>query len=96
MLPLKTVLHFFKKIASLLAEKGMISIGGDFNCILERELDRLLKARPLGMMEELGLVYIWYSHHPKDRDLTFMSQVHRSYSRLFWHFKNRYIQSTGQ
>lgn len=39
--PIEDCPSFFKKIASLLAEKGMISIGGDFNCILERKLDRL-------------------------------------------------------
>lgn len=41
--------QFFKKIASLLADKGkgMVLIGGDFNCILDRKLDRpKKKGRP--------------------------------------------------
>ena len=80
-------------IASLLADKaeGIILIGGDFNCIPRQTLDRF----PAGVgsmskksitlhavMDELGLVDVWRHLHPREKDYTFMSQVHGSHSRL--------------
>lgn len=90
---MKTVLSFFKKIATLLAEKseGIIIVGGDFNCTLNPKLDRLPAIRkPQSkmskglscMMKELGVVDIWRQLHPNGRDFTYMSQVHGSYSRI--------------
>ncbi len=38
------------------------------------------------MMEELGLLDVWHSDHPKEIDFTFMSQVHVSYSRIEFFF----------
>lgn len=84
---------FFKDIASLLADTmdGVVLIGGDFNCVLRQNMDRLpaevgsvsRKSSTLhAMMRELGLVDIWRCLHPKEKDFTFMSQVHASYSRL--------------
>ena len=84
---------FFKKVASLLADKaeGIILIGGDFNCVVRQTMDRLPKeVGPLSkksttlltMVEELGLVDIWRHLHPREKEFTFMSQVHGSYSRL--------------
>lgn len=80
-------------IASLLADKakGLILIGGDFNCVLRPIVDRLplsvgamsKKSRTLhAMMDELGLVDVWRHLHPREKDYTFMSQVHGSHSRL--------------
>lgn len=85
--------NFFKKIAGLVADKGegIILVGGDFNCILNTKLDRLpVIIRPQSkmskslssMMSELGLVDVWRHFHPNDRDFTFMSQMHGSYTRI--------------
>lgn len=57
---------FFKKIASKLADegKGIIVVGGDYNCVLNSSIDRLpamkgpqtrKAATVLGMMDGLGL-----------------------------------------
>ncbi|KAM7369499.1 hypothetical protein PAMP_000739 [Pampus punctatissimus] len=85
--------NFFKMIASLLADKaeGIILIGGDFNCILRQNVDRLpAGVGPMSkksitlhaMMDELGLVDVWRHLHPREKDYTFMSHVHGSHSRL--------------
>lgn len=85
--------NFFKKISLLVADKaeGILVIGGDFNCVLNSYMDRLpIEKRPLsrktntalGMMSELGLIDIWRYLHPKEKDFTFMSKPHGSYSRL--------------
>lgn len=85
--------HFFKKIAHLLAEcgEGLVLIGGDFNCVVNNKLDKLpITTKPqcrmskslTNMIKELGLVDVWRLLHPSERDFTFMSQVHGSYSRL--------------
>lgn len=84
---------FFKKIAALVADKseGILLIGGDFNCILNTKLDRSpVIAKPpskmskemINIMKEMGLVDVWRHTHPKERDFTFLSQVHGSYSRI--------------
>ena len=82
---------FFKDIAILLAVEGVVLIGGDFNCVLRQNMDRLpaevgsvsRKSSTLqAMMRELGLVDVWRRLHPKEKEFTFMSQVHGSYSRL--------------
>ena len=85
--------YFIKKVATLLADKseGIILVGGDLNCTLDSKLDRLPAIRKsqskmskglLDMMKELGLVDVWRQLHPNERDFTFMSQVHGSYSRI--------------
>lgn len=85
--------QFFKNIASLIAEKseGMILVGGDFNCTLKAAVDRLpahngpksKKSCSLNtMIKELGLVDVWRQLHPREKDFTFYSHVHRSHSRI--------------
>lgn len=84
---------FFKDIAGLLADvmEGLVLIGGDFNCIWNQYMDKLpaggstisRKSSTLhAMASELGLVDVWRRLHPREKDFTFMSQVHGSYSRL--------------
>ena len=83
---------FFKEITSLLSAhaEGFIIVGGDFNCVLNQKLDKhlfeqgnkLQKTKVLcNMIEEMGLVDIWCQKHPKERDDTFFSKVHKGYSR---------------
>lgn len=59
------------------------------------KLDRLLATMTpqsrmsknfVSMMKELGLVDVWHHLHPSDRDFTFMSQEHGSYSRIDYLF----------
>lgn len=75
---------FFKNIASLIADKakGIILIGGDFNCVLRASIDRLpadfgprtRKSLILrALMDELGLIDVWRRLHPKEKDFTFFS-----------------------
>lgn len=84
---------FFREIASLLAEhsKGMIVVGGHFNCVINKKIDKCFsklkaqtsKAKTLcSVMVELGLVDIWRQKHPIERDYTYFSGVHMSYSRI--------------
>lgn len=83
----------FREIVSLLAEhsKGIIIVGGDFNCVMNQKIDKCpfeLRAKTskskslCSMMIELGLVDIWRLKHPKVRDYTHFSGVHKSYSRI--------------
>lgn len=85
--------QFFKNIGSILADKaeGITLIGGDFNCALKHCLDKLLMGRgPISkksktlnsMMDEPGSVDVWGYLHPREKDFTFMSPVHGTYSRL--------------
>lgn len=84
---------FFREIAALVTDKseGILIMGGDFNSILNSKLDRSpILIKPLSktskeitnLMNEMGLVDVWRFLHPKERDFTFFSHVHGSYSRI--------------
>ena len=69
----------------------MLLIGGDFNCVLSNRLDKNppLTNAPSGasqalkkMTEDMGLIDAWRHLHPKERDYTFYSNPHSSYSRI--------------
>lgn len=71
--------------------EGFVLISGDLNCVLNNKIDKLpssskpqsrMSKSVMNMMKELGLIDAWRHLHPKERDFTFMSQVHGSYSRL--------------
>lgn len=70
-------------------------MGGDFNCVLDGNLDKSPPRVSIGCKsshilhntcKNLGLVDIWRKLHPKDRDYTFCSHSHNSYSRLDYFF----------
>lgn len=84
--------NFFKELAHLVADHGeSFLIGGDLNCVLNNKIDKLpsstkpqsrISKSLMTVVTELGLIDAWCHLHPKERDFTFMSQVHGSYSRL--------------
>uniref|UniRef100_H3B0V6 Endonuclease/exonuclease/phosphatase domain-containing protein n=1 Tax=Latimeria chalumnae TaxID=7897 RepID=H3B0V6_LATCH len=68
-----------------------IIMGGDYNLVLNAEVDRLARTLPSDrhitsaikeMMRELGFVDIWRMMHEKDQDNVFFSQILKSYSRI--------------
>lgn len=84
---------FFGEVAQLLAghSKGITIIGGDFNCVVNRYLDKFpldqkcqtSKSKTLcAMIEELGLVDIWRMKNPRVKDYTHFSRAHKSHSRI--------------
>jgi len=85
---------FFRKVFNLLPNLSNthLIIGGDFNLVLDPILDRT-PVRSVGhlpnytttlneLMNSLDLVDIWRLKHPTDRQYTFFSHVHNSYSRI--------------
>uniref|UniRef100_H3B0V7 Endonuclease/exonuclease/phosphatase domain-containing protein n=1 Tax=Latimeria chalumnae TaxID=7897 RepID=H3B0V7_LATCH len=71
--------------------KSPIIMGGDYNLVLNAEVDRLARTLPSDrhitsaikeMMRELGFVDIWRMMHEKDQDNVFFSQILKSYSRI--------------
>uniref|UniRef100_A0A3P9LGY2 exodeoxyribonuclease III n=1 Tax=Oryzias latipes TaxID=8090 RepID=A0A3P9LGY2_ORYLA len=84
---------FWTKIASELAEYkcDLTLLGGDFNCVLDNNLDRSpiptdgrcnMGGTLAKMLEELNLVDAWRSINPSSKDFTFYSNPHNSYSRI--------------
>lgn len=75
--------------------KNIGFLGGDFNCILDRNLDKsspqvLIVCKSSHTLQNAckdpALLDIWRELHPKDRDYTFYSHPHNSYSRLDYFF----------
>lgn len=71
--------------------RGLIVWGGDFNCILNQQLDRSApRKQPLSNMsktlnknlKDIGLCEIWRMMHSTKREYSYYSQVHNSYSRI--------------
>lgn len=68
-----------------------VIVGGDFNCtldpLLDKQLSRSLQQSNASvclntLMTNLNIVDIWRLTHPTDRDYSFFSSVHKSYSRI--------------
>ena len=85
---------FFADICNVMKQLGntYCIIGGDFNQVRDPALDkskgastRLVHNSQIAidvLEEELGLVDIWRILHPQDREYTFYSNQHASYSRI--------------
>uniref|UniRef100_R4GAU6 Reverse transcriptase domain-containing protein n=1 Tax=Anolis carolinensis TaxID=28377 RepID=R4GAU6_ANOCA len=88
---------FVKKLKEFWREKEFdgIILMGDFNGVLNNEIDKNpVKIRGSGknketisrefktLKEEYNLIDIWRSQHEKDRDFTFFSARHKSWSRI--------------
>lgn len=72
-------------------KEGETILAGDFNFCLDPALDRSSGTREVGkkLLMSLGrkfhdnqLIDVWRVQHPKERDYSFFSPVHRTYSRL--------------
>ncbi len=96
---------FFQKVFKLIPSisESNIIIGGDFNCVLDNMLDRQpsqiasVTSKSNAMlkqyMQSLNIVDIWRILNPSDRDFSFYSHVHKSYSRIDF-FSARFKFST--
>uniref|UniRef100_A0A669EFQ1 Reverse transcriptase domain-containing protein n=1 Tax=Oreochromis niloticus TaxID=8128 RepID=A0A669EFQ1_ORENI len=84
---------FFSKIFDLISEYNMsnIIIGGDFNCYFDPVLGRSsTKIAPTtrstavlnNLVESHNIVDVWRLQHPDDRQYSFFSPVHRSFTRI--------------
>lgn len=91
--PNENIPTFIKKVNEFSMEKakGIMLIGGDFNCVFSNRLDQNppSRATPSGasqalnhMIEDVGLIDAWRNLHPRERDYTFYSNPHSSYSRI--------------
>lgn len=84
---------FFRKVFNLIPDLSSTHLiaGGDFNTILDCFLDRL-STRPTSpsnasialnnIVKSMNLVDIWRLQHPNDKDFSFFSNVHKSYTRI--------------
>lgn len=84
---------FFRKVFNLLPSQTdtHFIVGGDFNCILDPVLDKFpVRSDPSlnstsvikHLSESLDIVDIWRLQHPADKEYSFFSHVHKSYSRI--------------
>ncbi len=84
---------FFKSLIDLIASEsqGIFICGGDFNVLLDPKLDASNTSTQLAsplrkqintMIKEIGLIDVWRDFHPGERDYTYYSHPHTSYSRI--------------
>lgn len=83
----------FRKVFDLIPDLNTTNLimGGDFNCYLYPYLDRLSSRSPPAiksvqtlnnLIKSRNMVDIWRLQHPTDRDYSFFSHVHKSYTRI--------------
>ena len=84
---------FFRKIFDKLPDisNTNLIIAGDFNVILDWHLDRSSKKQSSpsnasvtlnNLISSTNIVDIWRLQHPTDREYSFFSKLHNSYSRI--------------
>lgn len=83
---------FFNNLIMKLATiEGQCIVGGDFNLVLNRLIDRCSpKSASLSKaaiilnqgMKDIGIVEVWRTLNPKQRDFSFFSRVHNTYFRI--------------
>lgn len=85
--------NFMRNIFSnvLRQSTGVLLLGGDFNCVMSPHMDRQPSSNgqlsPMNrtlkhFIAELELIDVWRSRFPHQKDFTFYSQRHSSYSRI--------------
>lgn len=80
--------HKKNKLGSIVDEHTIIA--GDFNQILDGALDKTTYSNSIPkhrmaiklLMEDLALLDIWRLVNPKEKEYTFYSHNHKSYSRI--------------
>lgn len=84
---------FFETVENLIIQegKGILVIGGDFNTIQNGKLDRLPSEKgPISkrskilnnLIKDSGLIDTWRMKHQTEKEFTFYSNPHNSYSRI--------------
>lgn len=83
---------FIHKVNKILGGlEGQIILGGDFNQVIDDHLDRTTSrpgATPRdrtaihSLQEDLGLIDIWRFVNPQEREYSFYSHSHKTYSRI--------------
>lgn len=88
--PTELITKAVTEFAEVECERAVI--GGDFNCLLDPQMDksssetRLLTKRARAMLElceEMGYLDVWRTTHQGEKDFTFYSSVHKSSSIAF-------------
>lgn len=85
--------HFFRSVFNIIPDVNSthLIIGGDFNCILDPFMDRHSPSPPKpsnsatvlnNLIHSLNILDIWRLQHPTDKDYSFFSNVHNSYTRI--------------
>ena len=83
---------FFHEVHNMVEKMdGQIILGGDLNQTIDNHIDRSKDRAGVSskdrlatkiLIEDMGLIDIWRLKHPKERDYTFYSHYHRTYSRI--------------
>lgn len=89
--------EFYSK---LIADTSGVSVafsilGGDFNCVMNSEVDQSPMTKATSKMRELcvdlQLFDAWRTIHPRGKDYIFVSHPHQSFSRIDYFFVSRTV-----